>query len=346
MSGLYEHLAKAGKEGLGANLDAPADPLTEGYPARPEWYFLFLFQLLKYFEGDKILIGTVAIPNGVVVLLCLLPLFGYGTNAQIRPCVRRARGGGAVGGRERFDRVGSGRRFTDTVSSGLRRRHGKGNDLHYKFAKAEKAASRAVQLASQGIPEDGGRYLLRGDPLTQGPKLFEKNCGVCHAYSADATRLHPDAYHTTKAKYKASDLAVMPARNGSAACCKIPHENKYFGLTGLEGMKNWRAKVEKAREKWQKNDGPEAAVKKIKEEEADLDTIASGWQTRPDQKRSRDAKLDSKDKDLFHGYLCVLPFVPGRRGKRHRTLRITARDTGIRGMIMDPASPARAWQKE
>ena len=73
--------AYAGKDGRGANLDAPADP-QEQYPARPEWYFLFLFQLLKYFEGDQILIGTVVIPNGVAVVLFLLPLFGYG---RMRP---------------------------------------------------------------------------------------------------------------------------------------------------------------------------------------------------------------------------------------------------------------------
>src|SRR5262249_19349960 len=31
----------------GANLDAPADPASADYPARPEWYFLSLFQMLK-----------------------------------------------------------------------------------------------------------------------------------------------------------------------------------------------------------------------------------------------------------------------------------------------------------
>src|SRR4029078_11672586 len=77
----YERVAYAGKTGSGANLDAPADP-QEQYPARPEWYFVFLFQLLKYFEGALILIGTVVIPNGVGVLLFLLPLFGFG---KMRP---------------------------------------------------------------------------------------------------------------------------------------------------------------------------------------------------------------------------------------------------------------------
>src|SRR2546428_12931199 len=78
---LYARWAHAGRDGLGANLDAPADP-SKPYPARPEWYFLFLFQLLKYFPGDQEVIGTVVIPNGALVLLALLPLLGYG---RLRP---------------------------------------------------------------------------------------------------------------------------------------------------------------------------------------------------------------------------------------------------------------------
>jgi ubiquinol-cytochrome c reductase cytochrome b subunit len=74
----YEDVARAGRQGLGANLDAPADPATPSYPARPEWYFLFLFQLLKYFEGDREIIGTVIIPAGVGFVLFILPLLGYG----------------------------------------------------------------------------------------------------------------------------------------------------------------------------------------------------------------------------------------------------------------------------
>ncbi|MFT7582017.1 MAG: ubiquinol-cytochrome c reductase cytochrome b subunit, partial [Myxococcota bacterium] len=35
---------------VGVGLDAPADA-SSNYEARPEWYFLFLFQLLKFFEG-------------------------------------------------------------------------------------------------------------------------------------------------------------------------------------------------------------------------------------------------------------------------------------------------------
>src|SRR5439155_25988330 len=73
----YDRVARAGQDGKGANLDAPADP-SRAYPARPEWYFLSLFQLLKYFEGEQEIIGTVVIPNGLLLLLALLPLLGYG----------------------------------------------------------------------------------------------------------------------------------------------------------------------------------------------------------------------------------------------------------------------------
>jgi quinol-cytochrome oxidoreductase complex cytochrome b subunit/mono/diheme cytochrome c family protein len=75
--GTYDRWAHAGRDGKGANLDAPANPATD-YPARPEWYFLFLFQLLKYFEGSQEIIGTVVIPNGVLVLLAVLPLLTLG----------------------------------------------------------------------------------------------------------------------------------------------------------------------------------------------------------------------------------------------------------------------------
>jgi quinol-cytochrome oxidoreductase complex cytochrome b subunit/mono/diheme cytochrome c family protein len=74
---MYDDWAKAGRKGLGANLDAPADAADE-YEARPEWYFLFLFQLLKYFEGEQALIGTQVIPSGVALVLLLLPLLAFG----------------------------------------------------------------------------------------------------------------------------------------------------------------------------------------------------------------------------------------------------------------------------
>src|SRR5262249_17985637 len=58
----------------GANLDSPADPSSSDYPARPEWYFLSLFQMLKLFPGDREVIGTIVIPSAILVVLLVIPL--------------------------------------------------------------------------------------------------------------------------------------------------------------------------------------------------------------------------------------------------------------------------------
>ena len=54
-------------------LDAVADPSDATYVPRPEWYFLSLFQLLKYFPGPFEPIATIVIPGIVVGALLLLP---------------------------------------------------------------------------------------------------------------------------------------------------------------------------------------------------------------------------------------------------------------------------------
>jgi hypothetical protein len=59
-----------------APLQNPADPLNhEQINPRPEWYFLFLFQILKIFQGPFELVGTAIIPGILTVVLLLLPFY-------------------------------------------------------------------------------------------------------------------------------------------------------------------------------------------------------------------------------------------------------------------------------
>ncbi len=58
---------------VGAPLEERANPADTNYTPRPEWYFLFLFQLLKYFPGDLEVIGVFVLPTLAVVALFLLP---------------------------------------------------------------------------------------------------------------------------------------------------------------------------------------------------------------------------------------------------------------------------------
>lgn len=293
---LYERWAKAGREGLGANLDAPADPETESYPARPEWYFLFLFQLLKYFKGETVLIGTLVIPNGVMVLLFLLPFFGYGRLRKFGHFL------GIVVVVVLLLAVGLltilalADDSPEPYPFGLGGGTEQAKLLEKKFEHAAVEAKRAVNLAAKGIPEEGARQLLRGDPVTKGPKLFEMNCGVCHTYTSSPQQ----AYHTeNKGPFKASDLSGWGTEKWILGVLDNPSDPKYFGLTKLEGMKTWRARVQSEREEWIKED-PVGGKKKIAEQEANFDLIAR-WlaQQKISDRKQRDIELEKACSKAF-----------------------------------------------
>jgi ubiquinol-cytochrome c reductase cytochrome b subunit len=55
-----------------APLEEPADP-AQLYEARPEWYFMFLFQILRYFEGPYEVVGTFVLPALFFVILFFWP---------------------------------------------------------------------------------------------------------------------------------------------------------------------------------------------------------------------------------------------------------------------------------
>ena len=59
---------------LGKLYDDPADPGTVNFVPRPDWYFYFLFYLLRIFKWpDTVLLGTIGIPTIALVLLLALP---------------------------------------------------------------------------------------------------------------------------------------------------------------------------------------------------------------------------------------------------------------------------------
>jgi ubiquinol-cytochrome c reductase cytochrome b subunit len=61
-----------------AQLDEAANPADASYVPRPEWYFLSLFELLKYFPGPFEPVATIVIPGIVVGFLVLLPFIDRG----------------------------------------------------------------------------------------------------------------------------------------------------------------------------------------------------------------------------------------------------------------------------
>jgi menaquinol-cytochrome c reductase cytochrome b/c subunit len=61
---------------LGPEYTGAADPGTTSFVPRPDWYFYFLFYLLRIFKWpDSVFLGTVGIPNILLVLLIALPFY-------------------------------------------------------------------------------------------------------------------------------------------------------------------------------------------------------------------------------------------------------------------------------
>jgi menaquinol-cytochrome c reductase cytochrome b/c subunit len=61
---------------FGAELGPKADPTTTTYTPRPEWYFFFLFELLRVVKPPELVfLATIGIPTLCLVLLLALPFF-------------------------------------------------------------------------------------------------------------------------------------------------------------------------------------------------------------------------------------------------------------------------------
>lgn len=72
---------------LGAEQGPKADPTTTTYVPRPDWYFFFLFELLRVIKPPELVpLATIGIPTIAMVLLFLLPF--YDRNPRRNPLKR------------------------------------------------------------------------------------------------------------------------------------------------------------------------------------------------------------------------------------------------------------------
>src|SRR3954462_10761026 len=87
---------------LGAELGPKADPTTTTYVPRPEWYFFFLFELLRVVKPPELVpLSTIGIPTVCLILLLLLPFYDRGP--ERRPPRRAAPRAAARAAADRHD---------------------------------------------------------------------------------------------------------------------------------------------------------------------------------------------------------------------------------------------------
>jgi ubiquinol-cytochrome c reductase cytochrome b subunit len=158
----------------GAPLDAPADPSSD-YPARPEWYFYSLFELLKWFHGPMEVVGTVVIPALVFAYLFALPFLDRKPSTALRPRIKPLVPLFLVGLNVVALTVQSMR--TDAADANFQKER----------AKADERALAANRLAMDGIPPEGPLAMLKHEPMLRGPELFDKHCGGCHTLGTHGT---------------------------------------------------------------------------------------------------------------------------------------------------------------
>jgi menaquinol-cytochrome c reductase cytochrome b/c subunit len=144
---------------LGPWYEEPAAPGTTDFVPRPDWYFYFLFYLLRIFEWpETVFIATVGIPTIALLLLLALPF--YDRRRERRPSRRPVAMVAAV--------------LTVIAMA----------TLTYKGATAEE--SLGSTLIEEGVPQDWAEEqgFVGNERAEAGAILFaETGCLQCHTYS-------------------------------------------------------------------------------------------------------------------------------------------------------------------
>lgn len=197
----------------GAPLDAPADPSSD-YPARPEWYFLGLFQLLKYFHGPLEIVGTVVLPGIIALYLFALPLIDRSPGTALRPRVR------AIAPLV-FVALGAG-----LLTAQAMRDDARDPGFQKERAKADERAAAANRIAMEGVPPEGPLAMLERDPDLRGPKLFDQHCAGCHTlgdHGSEKDRTAPklDGWST-----EAWILGMLHEPDGDARFGRTPYKGE------------------------------------------------------------------------------------------------------------------------
>jgi menaquinol-cytochrome c reductase cytochrome b/c subunit len=146
---------------LGPRYAEPADPGTTNYVPRPDWYFYFLFYLLRIFKWpESVILGTVGIPTILLIIALIIPF------ADLRRERRLSRRPVAI--------VAA---ILVVVSMGV---------LTYKGATAkESLASEVVAAVPQWAQTQG---FQGNDDAIAGAEIFASSgCTACHTYLGTGT---------------------------------------------------------------------------------------------------------------------------------------------------------------
>ena len=191
---------------LGAELFAPAEPSESYAAARPEWYFLPLFEMLKpdYFKSE--FVGAIVVPVVLLTVLFLMPIVGHwelGHRFNVLFVFTLLVAAGFLTWRAvSADRFAVGAEFVaakyddPAKQTAYEKKYFGSRDFQNAKKQALYEAERIRHVIEHrgGIPPEGAITLFRGDAEIQGPKLFTLHCAGCHHHlDADGNGIASDA---------------------------------------------------------------------------------------------------------------------------------------------------------
>ena len=197
---------------LGSVLTQKADPGTTNFVPRPDWYFYFLFYLLRIFKWpESVILGTVGIPTICLMLLIALPFVDV---RRERRLLRRP--------------VAIVAAILVVLSMGV---------LTYKGATAKE--SLALELRSLAPVWAKKQGFAGNQKAVAGATLFtQAGCMTCHTYeSAGSSNLGAPDLTAEGSKDKGADFQVRHLECPSCVNAGSPMPSfKDLGQTNLQNL--------------------------------------------------------------------------------------------------------------
>jgi menaquinol-cytochrome c reductase cytochrome b/c subunit len=202
---------------LGKLYDAPADPGTINFVPRPDWYFYFLFYLLRIFKWpESVVLGTIGIPTILLVLLLAIPFIDVRTERRLlrRPVAVIAS-------------------ILVVLSMGI---------LTYKGATAKEALGSELRAL---VPKWAAQEGYTGNQqAVAGAGLFAvAGCANCHTYNG-AGGQYPGAPNLTAEGAKNKGIAFQIAHLKCPACVNAGSPMPSFAGLGDARLKSLAAFLE------------------------------------------------------------------------------------------------------
>jgi ubiquinol-cytochrome c reductase cytochrome b subunit len=302
---------------LGHELGSPRDPVDAYAAARPDWYFVGLYQFAHYFPGSLKIVPIFIVPGLLVLLFLAMPFWskakaGHAVNVLLTLGLLAAVAALTVESK-RVDAV------DPSVQASL--------------ADEEEAAFRVRELVrAKGIPVGGALSLLWDDPKTQGPKLYKQHCVSCHDYAGGEGEVQilaekptaPNLYGFASAAWLTGYLDPKQISYEPAAVTKTDRP-KYLGTTALKNEE--MAKFVRDNLKELRKDVGQQEFQKM------IGALAAEATGKPGHKPSAEAKQLMED---FTCTDCHRFHDKGKAGKSPDLTGYGSREWLI-GIIRDPA---------